>query len=245
MRKVDIKVGFIAGIINFLGYQLQAVGLKYTTPSNSAFLTATYIVMIPFVLLFISKKIPEYKSITAILICFIGTLFLTNTISNGFSFQLGDSLTLVSAIFYALQIVYFSSTAANFNPFVIAFLLGVVQAIGSGLWSILFESQTYNQIDWSSAILPVIILGIVASFGGQTLQVVGQKYTDATSSGLILMTESLFGSLFSVFLGFESLTSNLLIGGSLITLSILLMQINTHVIARVLKTSRINLSKKK
>lgn len=245
LGKIDIKVGIIAGVINFLGYQLQAVGLKYTTPGNSAFLTATYIVMIPFVLLFISKKIPEYKSIIAILICFIGTLFLTNTISNGFSFQLGDSLTLLSALFYALQIVYFSNTASNINPFVISFLLGVVQAIGSGLWSVLFESQHYNQINWSSAIWPVIILGIVASFGGQTLQVVGQKYTDATSSGLILMTESLFGSLFSVFLGFESLTNNLLIGGVLITFSIILMQLNSHTIAKLIKNRRINFSKNK
>jgi EamA-like transporter family. len=177
------------------------------------------------------------------MICFIGTLFLTNTISKGFAFQLGDTLTLLSALFYALQIVYFSNTAANVNPFVISFLLGIVQAIGSGLWSILFESQKYSQIEWQSAIWPVIILGIVASFGGQTLQVLGQKFTDATSSGLILMTESLFGSLFSVYLGFEPLTNNLLIGGTLITVSIILMQLNISAITLSIKNRRINLSK--
>lgn len=40
------------------------------------------------------------------------------------------------------------------------------------------------------------------------------------------MTESLFGSLFSVTLGFEELSYNLLIGGTLIIVSILVMEIN-------------------
>lgn len=69
-------------------------------------------------------------------------------------------------------------------------------------------------------------IGVLASFGGQTLQVIGQKYTDATSSEIILMTESLFGSLFSVTLGFEELSYNFLIGGTLIIVSILVMEIN-------------------
>lgn len=238
LSKLDIRIGICAGIINFLGYQLQALGLKYTTPSNSAFLTATYIVMIPLLLWVSNKNTPNYKSILSIFICFAGTLFLTNTINMNFSFHIGDILTLLAALFYALQIVYFSSTAATVNPFVIAFLLGVVQAISSGLWSLAFETASYSNINWSVSLIPTLILGVVASFGGQTLQVIGQKYTDATSSGLILMTESLFGSLFSILLGFEMITKNLIIGGTLITISILIMEINITKIFLYIKLRR-------
>ncbi len=42
MTKRDLKIGLIAGGINFLGYQLQTIGLMYTTPANNAFLTAIY-----------------------------------------------------------------------------------------------------------------------------------------------------------------------------------------------------------
>lgn len=66
------------------------------------------------------------------------------------------------------------------------------------------------------------------------MQIVGQKFTDATAAGLIMMTESMFGSLFSVSLGFEPFTMNLLIGGILIIISILIMQIDFS------KKSRIN-----
>lgn len=72
---------------------------------------------------------------------------------------------------------------------------------------------------------PVIVLGILSSFAGQTLQIVAQRYTNPTPAGLILMTEAFFGSLFSVMLGFEPFTMNLLIGGGLITAAELVMQL--------------------
>ena len=228
MTRTDFKVGLIAGVINFIGYQLQAIGLKYTTPSNSAFLTATYIVMIPFVVWVFFKTKPLLKSYFSISICFLGTVFLTNTISNGFSLEVGDILTLLSAFFYALQIVYFSNTVASSNPFIVSFMLGSVQGIASLIWSLLFEQSSYGSINWSVAIVPVVILGVLASFGAQTMQVIGQKFTDSTSAGLILMTESLFGSILSVILGFDKLEGNLIVGGLLIVLSIFIMEFNVQ-----------------
>ncbi|MCI1634157.1 MAG: DMT family transporter [Liquorilactobacillus nagelii] len=226
INRTDFKIGLFSGLINFLGYQLQTSGLKYTTPSNSAFLTATYIVMIPFVVWFLLKRKPLPKSFLAIVLCFLGTIVLTNSFSKGFSLHYGDALTLIGAFFYALQIVYFSNTAATANPFVIAFMLGLVQLIAGIGWSLSFELHAYAAINWGQALPPVIILGVFASFAAQLLQVIGQRNTDATSAGLILMTESLFGSLFSVVGGFEALTNNLLLGGLLIIVSILIMEIN-------------------
>ncbi|KRL05181.1 DMT family transporter [Liquorilactobacillus oeni] len=228
MSKKDFKVGLISGIINLLGYQLQTIGLKYTTPANSAFLTATYIVIIPFIVWIFWKKRPLVKSFVAISLCFLGTLFLTNMVNTGLTFHLGDLLTLLSALFYSLQIIYFSNTAAKINPFTVTFMLGSVQALGCLAWSLIFETNTYSTIHWSVAIWPVLILGFFASFGAQTLQVIGQKYTDSTSAGLILMTESLFASFFSVILGFEQLTHNLLLGGILIVAAIFIMEFNPH-----------------
>jgi hypothetical protein len=37
MTKVDLRLGLVAGFINFLGYQFQTWGLRFTTPSNNAF----------------------------------------------------------------------------------------------------------------------------------------------------------------------------------------------------------------
>ncbi|WP_179394076.1 DMT family transporter [Lacticaseibacillus absianus] len=224
MTRQDLRVGLIAGGINFLGYQLQTLGLSYTTPANNAFLTATYVVLVPFIVWLVFHQRPERKSFLAILICMVGMGFLTNVFTQGFALHIGDALTIVSAVFYAGQIVYFGM-ADGTPPWTLAFMLGVTQGVFGALWSLLFERGAYAAIDWSAGLPPVIILGVVSSFGAQTLQLVGQRFTDPTPAGLILMTESMFGTLFSVVLGFEPFTASLLIGGSLIVLALLTMQV--------------------
>jgi drug/metabolite transporter (DMT)-like permease len=214
----------IAGGINFLGYQVQTIGLMYTTPANNAFLTAIYVVLVPFIVWLFFHQRPEPKSYLAIMICVVGMAFLTGVFSHGLSLHLGDLLTILSAFFYALQIVYFGSVTET-SPWVLAFMLGVVQGVGGLFYTGLFERQTYAAIDWQAGLWPVIVLGIISSFGAQTLQVVGQRFTDPTPAGLILMTESMFGSIFSVAFGFEPFTQDLLIGGGLIIFALLLMQV--------------------
>lgn len=225
MTSKDLKIGLIAGGINFLGYQLQTIGLMYTTPANNAFLTAIYVVLIPFIVWIFFHQRPEPKSYLAIVVCMIGMAFLTGVFGHGVQLHIGDLLTIASAFFYALQIVYFGMSATESSPWILAFMLGMTQG-GFGLvWSLLFERGTYAQVDWAQGLWPVIILGIVSSFGAQTLQLVGQRHTDPTPAGLILMTESMFGSIFSVALGFEPFTWDLLIGGTLIVLALLVMQV--------------------
>ncbi|WP_155286269.1 DMT family transporter [Lacticaseibacillus zhaodongensis] len=226
MNKSEFKIGLTAGIINLIAYQLQTAGIMYTTPGNNAFLTATYVVFVPFIMWLLTRETPSPKDYLAITLCIIGMCVLTNIFGGNFGFHTGDILVIVSAIFYAIQIVYFGREAATVNPWCIAFMLGAIQGAGGLLWSLLTESPHYAAINWSAAIGPVIILGVLSSFGAQTLQLIGQKFTDPTAAGLIMMTESVFGSLFSVLFGFEELTISLVAGGGLILLAILLMQID-------------------
>lgn len=226
MTLVDFRVGLTAGIINFLGYQFQTMGLMHTTPANNAFLTAIYVVMIPIIMFVFFHKRPEPKTYPAIIICMVGMMFLTGIMDHGVSLHIGDLLTMISALFYALQIVYFSLPATDMNPWVLSFMLGITQGVLGLVDSLIFEHASYAGIDWKAGILPVVILGIFSSFGAQTLQVVGQRFTDATPAGIILMTESMFGSIFSVVFGFEPFTANLLIGGVLIMVALLVMQLD-------------------
>ena len=226
MTKVDLRLGLVAGFINFLGYQFQTWGLRFTTPSNNAFLTAVYVVIVPIIIWLMYKRRPERKSYLAIIIAIIGMGFLTNILANGFTLHIGDLLTLISAFFYALQIVYFGMRATNTNPFVLSFMMGITQGGFGLIWTLLFEYASYGAINWQAGLWPVIVLGIVSSFGAQTLQIVGQRFTDPTPAGLILMTESMFGSIFSVVLGFEPFTVHLLLGGILIIIAILIMQLD-------------------
>ncbi|GAX02125.1 DMT family transporter [Secundilactobacillus silagei] len=226
MNSVDLRIGLTAGFINFLGYQFQTWGLRFTTPSNNAFLTAIYVVIIPLIVWVMFRRRPEAKSYPAIIVAIIGMGFLTNIVQNGFTLHIGDLLTLISAFFYALQIVYFGMRTTSTSPFVLSFMLGITQGTFGLIWSLLFEQTSYGVINWQAGLWPVIVLGILSSFGAQTLQIIGQRFTDPTPAGLILMTESMFGSIFSVVLGFEPFTMHLLLGGVLIVIAILIMQLD-------------------
>lgn len=58
IKKDDIKGGFVIGLFLSLGFITQTVGLVYTTPSKSGFITGSNVVMVPFFCLFCNKKIP-------------------------------------------------------------------------------------------------------------------------------------------------------------------------------------------
>ncbi len=238
MSKHEFRIGLIAGLINFAAYQLQTVGLIYTTPGNNAFLTAIYVVMIPFIMWLVFHDQPAPKSYLAIAICVVGMLILTDVFQNGFTVHYGDLLVILSAVIYAIQIVYFGSVAASINPWIVAFMLGAVQGIGGMLWSGTVESAQYGAINWHAAIVPVVTLGILSSFGAQSLQLIGQKFTDPTPAGLIMMTESVFGSLFSVLFGFEAFTMNLLFGGLLILIAIIIMQVDFRQVLITIRRNR-------
>lgn len=56
IKKEEIRAGFFMGCALFAGFALQIVGLQYTTPSKNAFLTATNVVMVPFIAFLVYKK---------------------------------------------------------------------------------------------------------------------------------------------------------------------------------------------
>ncbi|MEH6841417.1 DMT family transporter [Priestia megaterium] len=88
------------------------------------------------------------------------------------------------------------------------------------------ETGQLADIDWADAIVPLLYMGIICSFVGQTVQVLAQKRISATSAGLIMMLEDVFGSVFSVAFGLEAFTAKLVVGGILIMLSIILIEVN-------------------
>lgn len=109
---------------------------------------------------------------------------------------------------------------------VIAFMTALCEMVFVLSYSTAFEHATYATINWPQVVIPLILLAVFASFGGQVLQIVGQRFTDSISAGLILMLESLFASIFSVSLGVEPLTSQLLVGGGIIFISLVMSQFN-------------------
>ena len=69
---IDYKYGVIIGIALFFGYTTQTIGLKYSSASNTAFITGTNIVFLPFLQMLVVKTKPGKENIIGIIIVLIG-----------------------------------------------------------------------------------------------------------------------------------------------------------------------------
>lgn len=226
MTMSDFKTGMIAGLLNFGGFITQTVGMKYTTPSNNAFITATYVVILPVITWLIYKKPLEFKSFISIALCLLGMAILTGITDKELSINIGDLYTLVCAVFYAASIAYLGYGANKTDSTIVAFMLALVQAIGGLGYFLIVDSGRLIDVNWKTVIFPLLYMGIICSFAAQTIQVIAQRHTSATAAGLIMMLEGFFGSVFSVAFGFEAFTSRLAIGGTIIMVSLMLMEVD-------------------
>lgn len=229
MTRFDFKAGLLMGITNFIAYYLQTDGLRFTTPAKNAFITTMYVALSPLLLWIFWHERPRRKTYFVIPLALIGMGILTNVTASGLALNYGDLLTLISSIFWALQLIFFGKIASKASsPWIIIFMIGLIQGIAGWCVSFTTETQTFAHIHWIQALIPVALLAILVTFVAQGLQITAQKYTDATSAGLLLMLESFFASVLSVILGYDSLTHSLIIGGAILLLANAIMQTDLH-----------------
>ena len=129
-------------------------------------------------------------------------------------------------MFLGLSIAYLGNTATGLDLSIVAFLLGISLMVVGTFWWLLIEKAQVGQIVVREAIISVLYLSIVTSFLCQTIQIYAQKYTKAVLAGIILMLEGLFAMIFSILLGYDELTYDLLIGGAIMMVAFILAVIN-------------------
>ena len=221
ITKEEVKCGFWLGAALFGGFALQIIGLQYTTPSKNAFLTATNVVLVPFIaLVFYHKKI-AVKSLIGAVMAVVGAGVLS--LQSDFSVGLGDALTLLCAVCFALQIFLTGEYVGRIRPTVLNFLQ-MATACGLSIVGMILAGDFVVAASTKS-ILAVLYLGVVSTTITYLLQTVSQKYVDETKSAIILSLEAVFGTLFSVLILHESITLRMVIGSALILLAVLVSQV--------------------
>lgn len=237
MTKKEFLLGLFIGVINAAAFILQTVGLEYTTPANSSFITVTYVLFVPFIALVAYKKRPTLKLFICVAICLAGTAVLTGFIGGQITLNIGDLYCLLCAMLYAVAICFVANSARDIHFSKLTFMFGITQAIGGALYFLIFDGAGIGQVDIKKAVFPILYLGIASSFLAQTGQVIAQQNISAVLAALIMTLEGVFGCIFSVIFGFDKLTWMLTAGGLLIVLSVALYQIPLEktALARLLK----------
>lgn len=220
IRKKDIKSGTIIGFFLFVAFATQTVGLLYTTASKQAFLTATNVVMVPFLVWGLNKKRPDTYSIIGAFLAVWGIGMLT--LDGGLSLNKGDILTLICAFFFACHITSIGHYAQDSDPI----LLTIIQF---GAASVFFIACVFVFEDFNTGFSPDMMNAVAYLVLGSTLmafliQNIAQKYTTSSHAAIILCLEAVFGTLFAVLILKEVLSMKMIIGCIIIFIGIIITE---------------------
>ena len=219
----EVFRGGCAGLILLASFYTQTSGQAGTTVSNAAFLTATNVVMIPFLLWAFTGKKPKGRVFRLSLMTMAGVALLS--MDDGFRLSLGrgDLTVLLCALLFALHIVWLGIICGQDDPVQIAFIQLLTAGVCALIMALLFRIPL-GEPQLQKGLLPVLYLGVFSTGICYLLQTAAQKNVPAAEAGIVLSAEGAFGALFSVLLGLEAFRWPMLAGGALITASVILSE---------------------
>ena len=178
----------------FLGFATQTIGLEYTTVGVQAFLTASNVVMVPFLYWIICKKRPDNFEILGAILCFLGIGILS--LDSSLYVGIGEFLSFLCAICFAFQIVAVGYFAKDVDPYILSVVQLSLATILSFICAFLFEPKIaeFN----TNMIIPIVYLGIFSTLIAFLIQNIAQKYTSSTHAAIILSLEAVFGSIIAI-----------------------------------------------
>lgn len=226
----DYLAGCLIGLFLFSGFAFQTIGLLYTTPANSGFITGSAVVIVPFIYFLVTRRSPGWWSFIGASLA-AGGLYLLSA-GDSFGLGFGDALTLVGAFMFAAHLVSIAIHVEKRDPLVLAFSQIAFTGLVSFTIALLWESSTgiFNQplLIWG-AILYAVIFCTIGAFVTQTI---AQRYTTPIHAVLILSLEAVFAGLFSYLFWGEQFTLRKLSGALFILAGILIAELHPVIAAR-------------
>lgn len=202
VRKATLLDGLWLGVLMFVGYATQALGLETTSANRSAFITGLNVVMVPIALGLVAKfrrrsstKIPRNVWLAA-LMSIAGIALIS---AEGGDWTRGDSWTVLCAVSYAAYIIL----AAKYTPRHPVLGLATIQ-----VWTMVACSLVWVGIDLQTlpmsrvfnpetSLVPLLYLGSIATAGTIVLQTFAQRFVTATQAAITYALEPVFAAIFS------------------------------------------------
>jgi len=211
--KKESVYGLIAGAAVFIAFALQTWGLNFTTPAKNGLFTGLYVIFVPLILM-VWKKKADWRALLLGLVCFCGMAVVSGFFTEQLNFTAGDSVTILSAAVFAIHFIllekFLSNATIDFFDFTIIQLLAV--AVFSLVISSLFEEVNYRSLETGSFWMRILFLGILSTALAYYIQTVVQSELSANTVSVLSCSESVFAVVFSIGLGYDSISFTLLVG---------------------------------
>lgn len=217
----ELFAGASIGAVIAIGYGTQTIGLQSITSSESAFLTALYVPLVPiFMWIFLKNRIHLMTWLGAGL-AFLGLVFLTGNGFGAIQLNYGQTLTLLGSIAIAFEIILIGYFAGRVNVRRVT----VFQLIFASLFCFILapclgETQLPT-FDWR---LVAVLTGLgCASAGIQLAMNWAQRVVDPSQAAIIYAGEPVWAALFGRLAG-ERLPLLALFGGLLVVLGVIVSE---------------------
>lgn len=214
------RSGVICGLALFAASSLQQIGLVYTDAGKAGFLTAMYIVFVPFLGLFVGQR-PGRNALLSLIPAIVGLYLLSCTSVSGIN--KGDVLLLLCAVAFSVQILLIDRHCAGLDGLKLNCIQALVVAVLSVPWALLTETVDASRI--ASCWLPLGYAGILSMGVAYTLQIVGQKRVAPSAAALLMSLESVFAALFGWLLLHETMTRAEELGCVLVFAAVVISQL--------------------
>lgn len=214
LKKETLFEGFVLGSTLFFGHASQIIGLKYTSASNSAFITSLYVVFTPFVAYVLLGDKLKGKDFLSLGAAIVGLYLISGATLR---FNYGDLLTVLCAISFAFQIVLIHKFKEK-DYLSLAFWQIFWNFVFSLSYALIVEGFAFPRetVPW----VGILYTAVLATVIGFTFQIKYQKETKAHKAALIYSAEPIFGHISSFLTIGEVLSSRGYLGAILILVAI-------------------------
>lgn len=227
MRKIPrstIKNGILLGVMLYVSFLLQTLGLELTTPSKNAFLTAVNVAVVPFIGVLFHGHVLNKKDVVRATVAMVGVGLISFQWSGAVNF--GDVLSFLCAFTFALHIFYTGTYAKEEDTVALTFVqMGTSFALS--FLSVLYRGDHILGHD-PRGYLAVLYLGVFSTTICFLVMTISQKYTKPSRAAVIMSTESLFAMVFSILILKEVVTLRMVLGALVIFTAIVLPEKKTR-----------------
>ena len=225
-RGVRVTGGLVAaslqvGAALFAGYVLQTAGLRFTTPSKSAFITGFSVVLVPLFAAVAFRRFVGWGPVAGVGAATAG-LYLLTLPAGASGINRGDLLTLGCAAAFALHILLIGRYSGRIPASGLAAGQVLVAAALSGAslpWGPLFLRPS------RALLLAIVITALLATALAFLVQTWAQQYTTPTHTALIFTMEPVFALLTSWLVMGETFSGRAWGGAALILAGILMAEL--------------------
>jgi drug/metabolite transporter (DMT)-like permease len=227
----EALAGAEIGVFLFLGYALQNAGLLHTTPSKSAFITGSGVVLVPLLMgLFWKRRIHGWAWAGAVA-ALCGLYLIVVPAGEGLAglrqLSRGDLLTFGCAVMFALHIILIGHYTGQHSVRALSLLQVAVTAVLSLAAIPLFAATGWEvpRLAWNTSLVAgVLITAVGATAVAFSVQVWAQQHTTPNHTAILLTLEPVFAAATSYIVLHERLGPRALAGAGLVFAGIFLAE---------------------